>query len=433
MRQDGPLRSALKPHFDTLGSVLTGAWGQAAVAISGPLVARLLGVRNRGELALLLLIPLALCQVGSLGLPHTIPWFGKGQRDRIEAVMGQLLRPVLVQLVLLTVVHAVVLLVITAGKPAEVQGAALITMLIVPSFLLQQYGLAVLQAQLRFRLYYVLSAMPATGWAVAVLICLIAGFDDLRVVTAGWVLVNLVVGVVTISASLKGAELRRQGEPGVGRLLRFGAAGLLGSVGAVDNVGIEQLFAGLFLSPASLGLYVVGVAFTNLPRTVGGAIGLVCYPKVAAERELGAAWRRFWHFLAISALACILVAAALSWSVPLLIPMFFGDDFRGAVPLAQVLLLAGIFQGIRRTAVDGLKGLGRPIPGTVAEIVSLVSLFSGLFVLAPARGVSGVALAYTVASGAGLAFLALAILRLRHSHPVDPVDLGDEQLVSPAV
>lgn len=102
------IRSALKPHLATLGSVLTGAWGQIAVAVTGPVVARLLGVENRGELALLLLVPIAICQLGSLGLPQAISYFGGGDRARIDGVARSLIRPAAVQILLLTLVHGLV-------------------------------------------------------------------------------------------------------------------------------------------------------------------------------------------------------------------------------------------------------------------------------------------------------------------------------------
>lgn len=58
----------------TLGSLLSGLCGQGALIISGVLAARILGVEDRGYLALLAAFPLVLSQLGGLGVPQAVTY-----------------------------------------------------------------------------------------------------------------------------------------------------------------------------------------------------------------------------------------------------------------------------------------------------------------------------------------------------------------------
>ena len=54
----------------TAGSVVAGLGIQAALVVSGPILARMLGLEGRGQLAALILWPIVIAQLGSLGLLH---------------------------------------------------------------------------------------------------------------------------------------------------------------------------------------------------------------------------------------------------------------------------------------------------------------------------------------------------------------------------
>ena len=65
----------------------------------------------------------------------------------------------------------------------------------------------------------------------------------------------------------------------------FGLRGLLSSLSAVDVLRPDQVVLALFLSPSALGLYVVGLAFTNLPYFIAKSVGLITFPWVASRQE----------------------------------------------------------------------------------------------------------------------------------------------------
>ena len=94
----------------------------------------------------------------------------------------------------------------------------------------------------------------------------------------------------------RAAILRGTATPSVGRrfLVSFGLRGLLSSFSAVDVLRPDQVVLALFLSPSALGLYVVGLAFTNLPYFIAKSVGLITFPWVASRTEQADARRTMW-------------------------------------------------------------------------------------------------------------------------------------------
>src|SRR5262245_4416797 len=127
------------------GSVLTGFVGQAVLIVSGVLAARILGVQDRGYLALLVLFPSVLAQIGSLGLPLAATFELSRDRSRWGEVIRTLQRPLVVQTASLVLLHAGILAAVFWTDSHAVKVAALLSLGAVPAILGQSYGTAILQ------------------------------------------------------------------------------------------------------------------------------------------------------------------------------------------------------------------------------------------------------------------------------------------------
>ncbi|MEA2195451.1 MAG: hypothetical protein QOG42_1885 [Solirubrobacteraceae bacterium] len=387
-----------------IASVLTGLSGQAAIMVSGVVAARMLGVEHRGELALLLVLPLLLTQFGGLGLPLATT-FEIAREPKIARPLLRGLRGFVgLQTILLTLVHGVILVLLMRGRDNDVQLAAASTIVIVPSYVALAHGLAVMQGQERYTEFNVLRLAPAILYAAVALGLFASGSGTLPLLTgsaaAGW----LVIGVLTLVLAIRGSQrgVPDAALPSTAHLVRFGARSMLGSVSPSDGAGIDQVVIGLFLSTRALGLYVVAAAFMNLSRLVTQSIGLVAYPQVAARRDPEAAERAMWRFTATGVAAAAAIVVVLELVVDRLIVFFFGDSFAPAAGVARVLLVAALFMGARRVLSDAARGANRPLAGTVAEIASWVVLVPSMIVLTPLFDLHGVAWALVLASAAGL-------------------------------
>jgi O-antigen/teichoic acid export membrane protein len=402
---------------------------QAMLVLSGIVVARALGPMDRGYLALLALVPAVLWQLGSLGLPVATTYFIAQDPSSRNVVARRIRRPALLQCAVLLPAHAVILLALVSSDPTRVLIAAAITLIVVPISLVQQYGLAMLQGQQLFGPFNVLRVLPLAIYSLAAITVVAAKLDTLITLTACWTASFCVAAGVTLVAARRSLERpppvphpeapATQGEfdslvtsrgtsprteGSLRAMIRFGLRGLLGSSSPIETFRLDQVLVGLLLAPAALGIYVVALAFTNLPRFVAQSIGMVAFPQVAATARSANRQLIIWRFFGLTMALAGAVVIVLEFAAPALVQLFFGDEFASAVPVTRVLLVGALFFAGRRVLTDGVRGLGHPGAGSAAEFISWLALIPLLAVLAP-LSVRDIAIALAWSSGLSLAFL----------------------------
>lgn len=391
--------------------------------VSGVLVARMLGVENRGHLALLTVLPLILAVFGGLGLPLATTFEVAREPSIARPLLRSLAGFIGAQTLVLTLLHGVLLVLLVGRRDYDVKMAALFSVAAVPAFVALQLGLAVLQGQQRYRVLNVLRSTPAVLYAGLALTLFFVGSGTLPVLTAGFVMCWLIVGILTLVLAIRGSQpaAASQGIPPRSQLIKFGVRSVLGSASPTDGAGIDQAVVGLFLSARALGLYVVAAAFMNLSRLVAQSIGLVAYPNVAGRQDPADATRAMWRFTALGVLAGLLITVVLELTIGHLIVLLFGESFRDAAGVAQILLVAAFFFGARRVLSEAARGANRPLIGTIAEVASWAVLAPALIVLTPLLGLDGVASAIAVSSAVGLAVIVRGVRRPPRPRPGTPL------------
>lgn len=388
----------------TTGSILTSFWSQLALVASGALAAQLLGVQNRGYLALLVLWPTIILMVGSLGLPVSLAYFTA--RNPSEGhLLARLLAPVVaIQFPVLLLIHVAVLILVLQGRPAALISAAVISLGAIPAALCLEYGLSFLQGQQRFLAFNLLRCLPVTLYALAVIAQFVMGHKaTISNLIAWWVLsfaVSAVASsVIAFRPMLSKADVFRSAIdlPSKRMLLSFGLRSLFGSMSPIETFRLDQAVVGIFLSPVALGMYVVALAFTNLPRLIAQSIGMVAFPSISAQPP-AKAWRATWQFVGVTVLICAALTIVIMLLAKDLVYLFFGDAFLPAVVLVDVLLIGALCHSARRIVSDAARGMGSPMTGSIAEVMSWAWLAVALLVLIPRFGVVGVAIGFTTAA-----------------------------------
>jgi len=304
-----------------------------------------------------------------------------------------------------------VLAVLLPGKPVWVQIAGIFTLLAGPLSLALDYLLAILQGQQRFGAFNVLRAGPAGLYCLLAAVLFVLGFKNLLLIAAALIsalLVTVAASVIVVRAGLSGIVPKSVSEFGLRDMFGFGLRGMLGSVSPIETFRLDQAAIGLFLSPAALGLYVVGLAFTNLPRFFAQSIGMVAYPLMVSRRVYG--WAAMWPFLWLTMGLSTTAILGLFWSAPMLVPTIFGQQFAGAVPVTRILLVGSLFFAARRILTDSSRGLGRPSAGSAAEVAAWAWLLPSVALLLPRLGIQGVAIALTTSAAFSLLVLVAILL-----------------------
>lgn len=415
---------------NTVGTVATGVAGQLIIVVSGILVARL-GPENRGHLALMTLFPLILSLLCGFGA-HLAATYHIARGSSAAAIVRRQLPWLTAHVAAFTAAHVAVLWLVFADERGGVQAAAIYTLILVPTAVLQMWALAVLQGQQRFAAFNILRLLPFALYSAGVgaLFALDAG--TLRGVafaySASWIVGSAATAVVAYTGTPRtpGAT-----SPPVGEMRRFGRRGILGWVFPVESFSLDQVFVGLLLSPAALGYYVIAAAFTNLPRFIAQSLGMVAYPHVAAASERARARRGVWVFFAATTAVCLVVVGGLEAVIRPLIPFFFGDEFTESVPIARVLLVAALFLALRRVLADAVRGAGHPSLGTVAEVTTWFAAVPALIV-GLQHGALGVAWGMAATYAVSLAvLLVLSVRSLRGPGEVTGRPAAEDGLPAP--
>jgi len=267
----------------TINSVATGLLGQFVTIFSGIIVARSLGAEGRGYLALLFLFPIIITSVGSMGLPYAITYFVA--RDRIgRKLFNKVLRKIIpLQLMFLTILHSIFLVFYLDGHD-DIYLPAVLTVVLTPVLLLQQYCMSFVQGANRFGLFNLLRLLVPVLYTTMVLLIWMADIADLFSVVCMWIAANLFAVLIIAYKFFKVVkQIDFSGNEGVSikEFVMFGVNGMFGAATPLESFRLDHVLAGVFLSPAMLGMYVVGQAFSNVPNFVARSASMVAFPIIS--------------------------------------------------------------------------------------------------------------------------------------------------------
>lgn len=416
-----PARFVLAIWRGPISRNLGGAVGtQLFVLISGTIAARLLGPLNRGYLAILTSWASAIGQVGGVGMSLAATYFLSSNQIGGRELLAVLRRPASIQITLLTLIDICVMVPYTLISGAPILLAAAISFVALPFAGFADYGFAfLLGARRHGRVNAFRSIQPALYAATLVILYLLnirtlavaVGCLAASVIVAGTIVA--LAGIRSVSGvHVDGSIVSRLGVKRARKeILAFGRRGYVGYLSPVDTFRLDQLVIGFLLSPQVLGFYVVGSAFNNFGRLVAFNIGLSATPEIAANANEAERWLAVRRTLALTAGLLVIINLALAGFVVLAIPLLFGEQYRSSIPVAEILLVAGSLLGIKRVAVDSMRGAGEARIGTRAEIVNVVVFLVLCAPLGLALGGIGIALALVLGTLGGSLLL---VRRLHH-------------------
>jgi O-antigen/teichoic acid export membrane protein len=201
--------------------------------------------------------------------------------------------------------------------------------------------------------------------------------------------------------------------PALKRDLRYGLSAHIGMLQPFTGLQVDVLLLTLLLPAHDLGIYMAALAGAGLIRAQGVALGMVAMPEVARQRERAGQFRAVVRFASFTLLLGGATAFVLAYWAQPLVALVYGDAFSGAAGALRLLALGALAASLNRILADGLRGMGRPLSGTAAELASLAVGVPAILVLAPSGGAEGAALAAVLASAAALVITAWSLFRLR--------------------
>ena len=377
----------------------------ASAALSGVVIARVVGPAVRGEYAAVSAWFGILLALGEVGQSAAVCFYVARDPDQARGYVATSRA-----------------MMIATGVPAMVGGLALAPVLAhgIPG-LTDAYRVAFCGSVIAFignSYTYSLQARNIERWNLARIsqpIAYLVLIIMLRV--AGALTLDTAVGAVLLSMTVQLCSaycycLRSGLAPGRSRrdlvapLTRYGVTQFASITPTAVNYFLDQLVLSQLVSPADLGRYAIAASVTLAPVPLVAAIGNVAFPRLAARRANAVAGRRM-PLIAVGVSAAVAsgvllpLAAVAYW----LIPAVFGPGYSSAVPLLWILTPGGVFLACGLVAGDLLRGLNRPGLVAAAQGAAAIGTVTLLIVLLPSMGVVAAAVASTVSYGVALAVM----------------------------
>lgn len=367
--------------------------------VSGPIQAHVLGPSGRGEVAAVVTTLAIATAVLDFGLTTFVA------RARARGTEARLVYGTVVPMSC-----AFSLIGVVAAYPVAHllgQGRDTVVLFLQIGLILSPVSVAlltlsgVLWGEERWRL---VGVMRAGGALLAVAALATLAIAD-RLTVAGAIVSTVgsgLLGSMAIVFALRGSGRWRYHHPLAREALAFGAHNWLASIVFLANFRLDQLLMAGLSSSRQLGLYAVATTVATFSSVFVGALTLALFPRVArGDPQLAQQACRV--ALILVALTSVVVAAI----VPLALPLLFGDAFDDAVPMALILLIAGVSSACTTVLGVSLAAAGHPRATVRPQLVGLALSIPALLIALPVAGGIGASV-IAVVTGAVTAGLMLA-------------------------
>lgn len=377
--------------------VLTGgarAYGLLAGMLTLVVTARALGPEGRGEVAAAVTWAALFSTIGYLSLGQVALHSAGRGRDAswLPRHLGSLGLVTLVVSVTGWGVAAVTYAV-TGGElyGGLSVGVLALGMVALPLLVWEQYGSSLLMAVDRLPVYNLAQVIGRTvGVALAVVLVIGLGWG-----VGGALLAILIAQAVVAAAGVRvlwGLAGRRVvTDRATTRSLLVGGVKLhLNAVGTFLFTSVSVLIVQYYRGAEETGYFQLAVQLVAVLLVVPQAAAMVLYSEVARD-GVDRAWPATLRVLLRLTLAMVGLAAAAALVAPWVVPFVVGDDFRPAVPVFQLLLLALVGQTFSAVLAPQWIGRGLFWQVSAASLVTGVLTVAACLYLVPRHGMIGAA------------------------------------------
>jgi O-antigen/teichoic acid export membrane protein len=410
-------------------SVATTGLIQAANIATGLIAARLLLPEGRGELAVIMLWPGLLAELGALGLYDALLYRSATAAAVPRRIFATMLWLGAALSIVLIGIGAIMLPIVMATDSQSLQNIAFAYMCaFLPAYFAALYIGAMFQGHLDMITWNIVRVMVPLGYLVAIL----AMWADGRAELGGFATAYVIGHVLCILIGL--ALLAKRGWLGIvpdltlaRGLLTYGIKVHVGDIMGALRQRLDQALVALLLPNVDLGHYVVALTVANGPLILVFTIANVAFPKISQQTTHDGKLVVFGRYLRVCLGLSIAAAISLGIVSYWLVPLLFGEPFRPSVPIAWVLMLGMVPFAAKSMLGDALKAWDRSLAISHAEIVGLVTAVVALAILLPTFGIIGAAwslVATHVATAIAMALslrrqLGIAVLPLLRPTPDD--------------
>jgi O-antigen/teichoic acid export membrane protein len=409
-------RQGLRAVVQSIGSKVAILALQAATGI---VTARTLGPAGRGELAAMILWPLFVASVTTLGVPSSLIYQLRRwpeERDRLIA-NGFFLATVMGTLA--AVACALVLPWWLRQYSPQVVDAAKWFLITVPICAVTLAGRAVLEGSHDFSASNAIQTLTPLATLLGLLVFLVmhrinpytAAIAYVAAsVPAFWLMIDRVRRAGMKSFRVHGIAIKRIMSYGI----RSYGIDVLGTLA----LQVDQVLVVSLLTPSAMGSYVVVLSLSRMLNLFQNSVVMVLFPKAAGLSKedvvgmTGDAAR-------ISGLAAAVCGVVVCAAGPTLLRALYGQEFVAAVGALRILVVEVILSGATFVLAQAFMALDRPGVVTLLQSVGLSLSIPMMLWLIPRYGIYGAAASLLTSTAARLLFVCVGFKVFLKTNPPD--------------
>ena len=388
---------------DRLTTTLSGFAVFGLAFITGPILARSLGVSGRGAVAAVLIPTQVLGWMLMLGVPQATAYFAR-VRDRRHLIMSSWVVTLVVGVPVVALVWPFVPTLLSRYPPVTVDffRAFLVASLLVLPF---TNTIDLLRGLGRITAFNVFRLLQYIVNAVVLTLLFVTDRLDLRLALLVTLVANLGAWILTIGVnrSWPGRGFRL---PVFREQLNYGARAWIGTMSAMVIARFDQVLMVGVVQPAALGLYVVAASIAQITGPIGQGVALSLFPHLRGEdgdvehqQQMTKSALR-WTFLASSG-----TAAAVALTAPFLLPLVYGNAFAPAVMPLLILLPGQICLDMANVVSAKLEADNRPGRASTGTAIGAITTVVFVIPAVSLYGISGAAFVTSVSQALFLAFV----------------------------
>lgn len=377
----------------------------ALQAGTGILTARALGPAGRGELAAMILWPLLVASITTLGVPSSLIYYLRNRPQERQQLMGTGFVMALILGSLAAVAAALVLPWWLRQYSPSVIHMAQWFLITVPICSVTLAGRAVLEASDEFSASNLIQILTP----FATLVALLAFLGTHRLTSFTAALSYIAASIPTFWYMM--ARVRRVGLAGlhwsasvVKVILSYGVRSY-----GVDLLGtlvlyVDQALVVTLLSAGAMGSYVVVLSLSRMLNVFQNSVVMVLFPKAAGRSREGVI-ELTGRSARISGAVTAVCGVAICIAGPLVLRILYGREYVAAAGALRILVAEAILSGATFVLAQAFMALGRPGVVTMLQGLGLSLSIPMMLWLIPKYGIYGAAISLLVSTSARLIFI----------------------------
>jgi len=378
--------------------------------VTGIISARTLGADGRGDMSAMLVWPMLLPYLLTLGLPSAVRYRIRRQPERRAELFTTAFVGAVFASILMVVIGITFMPQWLHGYPADIIHAAQIVICFSPEIMLGLITTAMLESLGD----YATANVARYTTVILTLIWLVFLTLSHRMSPFSGALAY--VGAPVLVAFWTAWKLREHfnlrifdPRPAMKSLGSYGIRSYGVDVLNVVSTQIDQVLVIAFLSAADLGIYTVALNASRVVNILHTAVVTVVFPE-ATGHEKGVVVGMVERAARLSSCIALAFAAVLALAFTVIFPLFYGAGFARGIVIAQVLTFEAVLSGLISVLSQSFMALGRPGMVTVLQGIGLSAALPLMYFLLPRVGLIGAAYALLISTTLRLV-LVLALYR----------------------